>query len=398
MPVYSYSRLETYQNCPLKYKFQYIDRIPRRTSGVEAFVGSRVHEALEKLYKDLLAGKRNTKEDLLTFYDQQWARHWDEETVTIVRTDIAPDDYHRGGLRCVDMYYDRHQPFDEDATMGVEVRVVFALDPESRYRMQGYIDRLVRAKDGVWEIQDYKTSSSLPTQEQVDEKSQLALYQIGVQQKWPQVKKFRQVWHFLRHDTALSSTRTEDQLDDLRRSTIQLIEEIEAQQDFPPTKSNLCSWCDFQDRCPMWKHLVGTTRLPPEKFNLDDGVRLVDELASLQDQARENKVRTQEIKAKLAAYARQEKVEVIAGSEHLATVRFGEKLKFPESGDDKREELEALLRQAGKWEEISSLSSVTLNKALSKEEWSPDLVEKVKAYATTEEDAQVRLKNKKEEG
>jgi len=35
MPVYSHSKLGTYENCPRKYKLQYIDRIerPRRARG-----------------------------------------------------------------------------------------------------------------------------------------------------------------------------------------------------------------------------------------------------------------------------------------------------------------------------------------------------------------------------
>jgi len=29
MPIYSHSRLEAFKNCPLKYKFNYIDKIKR---------------------------------------------------------------------------------------------------------------------------------------------------------------------------------------------------------------------------------------------------------------------------------------------------------------------------------------------------------------------------------
>ena len=57
MPVYSHSRLETFETCPQKYKFRYIDKLekPRRADLFEAFVGSRVHETLQKLYRDLQA-------------------------------------------------------------------------------------------------------------------------------------------------------------------------------------------------------------------------------------------------------------------------------------------------------------------------------------------------------
>jgi len=51
--VYSNSRIETFEQCPRKYKFRYLENIKTGTEGVEAYVGKRVHETLEKLYRDL---------------------------------------------------------------------------------------------------------------------------------------------------------------------------------------------------------------------------------------------------------------------------------------------------------------------------------------------------------
>ena len=78
MPTYSNSKLSTYENCPQKYKFHYIDKIklPEAPEGIEAFMGSRVHETLEKLYKDLILFKNNTQDDLLEYYTDQWKRNW----------------------------------------------------------------------------------------------------------------------------------------------------------------------------------------------------------------------------------------------------------------------------------------------------------------------------------
>jgi putative RecB family exonuclease len=53
MTIYSHSRLETFKICPLKYKFSYIDKIKREEEGIEAFLGSRFHEVMERIYKDL---------------------------------------------------------------------------------------------------------------------------------------------------------------------------------------------------------------------------------------------------------------------------------------------------------------------------------------------------------
>lgn len=397
MPVYSHSRLETYQTCPLQYKFQYIDRLPRKTKGIEVFLGSRVHEALEKLYNDLLHGKRNTKAELLDYFEEQWKKNYDADIVKIVRKEYSPNHYQSTGQQCIEQYYDRYVPFDHDITVAVERRLDFSLDPENQYRVTGLVDRLAKTADGVWEIHDYKTSGHLPTQQDVDDDAQLGLYQIGLQQAWPDAERVHLVWHYLRFDTMLSSTRTLDQLDTLRKQTMRLIDEIVTAESFPPRESSLCDWCDFQNLCPKRKHLLSIASLSAEKFQANNGVRLVDEYADLKDQDRETKALLEEARKRLIAYARQEGLEVVSGTRQLASVLLKKKFKFPESGDEKRILLEEMLRQAGKWDEIASVSSSTLDKIIRKGEWEPNLIQRVKDFAQEEEDSQVRLRKKQKE-
>ena len=57
MTVYSQSRLGAYENCPQKYKLKYVDNIKPQEEGIHLFLGSRVHETLEKLHKDLVLTK-----------------------------------------------------------------------------------------------------------------------------------------------------------------------------------------------------------------------------------------------------------------------------------------------------------------------------------------------------
>ena len=74
MTTYSHSRLGTFQQCRYKYKLQYIDKIKVELESIEAFMGKRVHETLEKLYKDLKFQKLNSNEELkeqLVMYAQQ---------------------------------------------------------------------------------------------------------------------------------------------------------------------------------------------------------------------------------------------------------------------------------------------------------------------------------------
>lgn len=49
MTVYSHSRLSCFEQCPQKFKLQYIDKVETEVEeSVEAFLGSRTHETLEK--------------------------------------------------------------------------------------------------------------------------------------------------------------------------------------------------------------------------------------------------------------------------------------------------------------------------------------------------------------
>ena len=49
--LYSHSRLASFENCPKQFEFRYIQKIPSETESIEAFVGKRVHEVLERLYE-----------------------------------------------------------------------------------------------------------------------------------------------------------------------------------------------------------------------------------------------------------------------------------------------------------------------------------------------------------
>ena len=85
MPTtYSHSRLSTYENCPLKFKYTYIDKLDRdRRDSIEAFMGGLVHETMERLYKDLNYAKLNPLEELVSFYRTRWEQEWTEEIIIV---------------------------------------------------------------------------------------------------------------------------------------------------------------------------------------------------------------------------------------------------------------------------------------------------------------------------
>jgi putative RecB family exonuclease len=257
--VWSHSRLSSYENCPKQFHYRYVERRSVDVESVEAFVGKRVHAVLERLNHFVGRGLVPSLGKVLARFRSDWEQQYDPDRVRIVRTENPPESYREMGERCLSNHYRRHYPFDREETLGVEEHVTFVLDAGRRYRMQGIVDRVARAPDGALEIHDYKTGRRVPSQEDLDADRQLALYQIGVEEKHGPVGAVRLVWHYLLRNQVRVSTRTPEQLDALRASTIELIDRIEAERDFAPRPGPLCTWCEHNDVCPA----VAARKPPP---------------------------------------------------------------------------------------------------------------------------------------
>jgi putative RecB family exonuclease len=393
--IYSYSRLETFEQCPQKFKFTYIDQIESEIEGIEAFMGSRVHEALYKLYFDLRHTKLNPLEEILAYYRGRWEEEW-HPGVQILRDGLAPDHYRDLGEKCLSDYYRRYAPFDQARTLGLEHHVSFHLDPAGKYVLQGYIDRLSQPKEGVVWIHDYKAKGYLPSQREADEDRQLALYQLAIQQIWPDVGEVELIWHHLIYDKEVHSRRSAEELDRLREETIALIGKIESTADFPPRQSALCNWCEYRPRCPLFRHEYELAALPENRYLQESAVRLVERLAELQSEEERIKKETEQVKAALAAMAQSKGYEVFFGKDHKVRIKFYDGFKFPGKNDPGRADLERVVKESGRWLEVSMLDVFALSKALLYAGWSPDLVAKLKALGRPEKHPWVKLMKRNE--
>lgn len=193
---------------------------------IEAFMGLRVHEALEKLYRDLQLSKANAVDELVSFYSESWQKYY-SENIKIIREGYSPENYRETGEKCIREYYARYYPFNDGKTLGLEQMI--NIDIEG-YKLQGYIDRLSSNSYGAYEIHDYKTSQHLPAQMHFEKDRQLALYHIGVQDMFQDADHVNLVWHYLVYDKEIRSSRTPQELSKLKSGIVALIEKIERAQ------------------------------------------------------------------------------------------------------------------------------------------------------------------------
>ena len=252
MVCYSHSRLSTFENCPLQYKFKYIDKIkPDFENSIEGLLGTKVHDTLEWLYNEIKANNLPELDDAINYYIQKWNKDYNP-TIKIVK-DLPAQEYFQKGIQFIIDYFKTHHPFI-DGTLETEKKIFINLDNEGRYKLIGFIDRLVHNKDtNIFEIHDYKTSNSLKSQAELDNDRQLALYSLAIKHEFPQAHDIHLIWHFLAFNKKIISKRTDEQLEELKQEIIKKINLIESTTEFPPQVSILCKWCAYRSNCQMFK-------------------------------------------------------------------------------------------------------------------------------------------------
>lgn len=366
------------------------------TEGIEAFVGKRVHETLEKLYRDLKYTKLNSLEELLTFYETEWEKNWHAK-IRIVRQEFTPGHFFALGQQCIADYYKHYHPFDQGKTLGLEEKIDMKLTAgDKTYSLIGYIDRLTWVSEtDTYEIHDYKTGSSVPTQADADHDRQLALYQLGIMQRWPDAKNFKLVWHYLATDKEITSHRTDADLKAVEAEVIDAIKDIEAEQKIGRWEvrvSALCGWCEYKPICPAFKHGAALEAVSPNAYAQDSGVQLVSKYAELEArkaaldaQVADIQAEQKQIEEAALDYAAKNDLLALDGPGHRLVIKADDEFKVPRKTDDPFawELLRTTLKNAGKLEDVSTVNANMLKYAMKKGKWPADLVKSLMGLVST---------------
>lgn len=379
--AFSHSRISAYETCPKKYECAYITRPAKGPSTIEAFMGSRVHEALEWLYRKAGVGRVPDEAALVAKFHQRWDAEWSDDIV-VVRPDHEAADYRAIGERSLLEYHRRYAPFDQGRTVGLEMRIELALDESRDHMLMGYLDRLVKVADGVWEIHDYKTSNTLATQQQADADRQLALYQIAVQEAYPDARDVTLVWHYLTFDTEVRSARTSEQLEALRAETLAAVLKIERATEFPTKVCSLCDWCEYRDSCPAWTQVDAVAATSREQRVEVPLASLVNEYMAASEAASAAAEERDRLRDAIIVGTAEAGLDRIAGTEYVVRVFRYDSLRLPEAKDPRRCELEAVLRASGQWERFAQVNGFALSKAMEAGGLPEELVPEVLRYVT----------------
>ncbi len=349
----SYSALETFGQCPQKYKFEYIDKI-RVPKGKEAVFGTAMHGALKFLFsRDPLYP---TLEETLSHFRK-----------TLLESPAVPDDEKErfcvSGEKMLTDFYKKNPPWKFN-TIDLESRFAVSITDrltQESHELVGNIDRIDKLEDNSYEIVDYKTSRRLPSQDSVDANTQLAVYQLGIHKKWPHIKPAEVALslYFLRSGEKLSTNRSGEDLKNVEErvlSTIHTIEQKTTEGDFPPKPTILCDWCGYKPMCPAWRHLYRREELAPEeKKTVDETVK---EYFTLKEEITEREARLSAVTKFINDYFERESVDrIFAESGSIMRAR-----QERTSWDSTK--IEAILKGTPFWQDILSPDPAKVKKAL----------------------------------
>lgn len=234
----SVSRVKTFKQCPRKYYYNYIEKLPRK-DWPHFDLGTLVHGALENfhdvfrkdasdinlkgLMKQSFKHQRDEMEKKKTLSNETLLEARDlllEYLKTIESEGIGSD------IICLEEEFDI--PLSED------VHII------------GFIDRLDLDNDGIYHIKDYKTNKNMKYMEPF----QLNAYGIYLLDKYPDIDYYRSSYIMMRFGgKAISYDFNKEDVEKCKLNLLQYAEHIREEGKWSLKPSRLCDWCDFKDPC-----------------------------------------------------------------------------------------------------------------------------------------------------
>lgn len=311
----SVSRLKKYEQCPKAFEFHYVKGIKSKDFQLALAFGTMLHKVLEDLFRWVIDEEFQgflPLEKAIDFYKKAWSE-----------SGIVGIDVYNEGVKIVRDYIRRHPEVNHFNILAVEAEFNLQLE---EFRVNGRIDRVDRIDDETIEVVDFKSNRMLFTRDEVDTDLQMSVYALAARQMWPWAKKMRFTFDMLRHDTRMTTYRSEEEMRDAADYVVAIGRNTEKGL-YPARLNSNCGYCDHRNACIEYQDAV-TKRV--EMFSTGDDL---EKIAALRE-----KVATV---AKLA-YAKQRDLDAIikARLEHaenqelvLAGTRFrlvpSESIEYP---------------------------------------------------------------------
>ncbi len=240
---FSYTQLETYERCPLQYKYQYIMRVPTTPSASLSF-GDTIHKTMQYFYNEFMKDKTVPLEKLLRIYKNSW-----------IPLGYASADHEKRmkseGIKILTGYFDKYHNRQIDI---LATEKPFKIKLYDQIFITGKIDRIDRGVGSTIEIVDYKTGKK-PTDKDLKKSLQLSIYALAATNRGLYNKKLRDVnlvFYYLQTGDRISFKKTPEEISDTKTRIKTIVDEIKSSA-YDPKVGPWCDFCPFKMICEAWQ-------------------------------------------------------------------------------------------------------------------------------------------------
>ena len=245
-PTLSPTRIATYLECAMKYRYVYVDKIGRYylRAKPQYALGSTLHNVLRTFHEE---GAIHTAEELVSRVGEKWV------SAGFV-TPEQEQDFRTAGEEMARSYREAYQ---ERAVMQTETILAEKQikTDMGAFWLAGRIDRVDRYPDGSLEVIDYKSGRWEVTSEEVAGDLAMNIYQFILRRNHPGARISSTIY-CLRSGIHASAEMTDGEADRFG-ADIQIIGEEIVSRDFEnvePARIEVCEWCEFVPRCErFWR-------------------------------------------------------------------------------------------------------------------------------------------------
>jgi len=223
-------RLRTFRRCRLRYRYQYVDRLPGRPSPQD-ILGAVIHAALHDFFRYVPPSERD-EERLITVLDEKWQALAHRPT---------------GGESLRERAEAQLRLFAREEDLSVQPIALerhFQAPLSEGVALVGRVDRVDEGPDGSLHLIDYKTG---PCPEEPDVE-QLHLYAIMLAHKLSRPLR-RASYYYLELGDVLSISPDRQELDEVARRALAAAQEMAAETEYPATVGRHCGGCPYLYLC-----------------------------------------------------------------------------------------------------------------------------------------------------
>lgn len=238
--ILSISRVKTYQQCPRKYYYNYIEKLPK-LSWDHFNLGTFVHGVLEFFHENLRDNNSLKDVNINKIMKQSFQKQYFKmkNGNIILKKEML--------LEAKDMLMSY---MNNIINKGIDARILileneFKIPLNEKYLIKGIIDRLDQESNGTLHIKDYKTNKN----SKYMEPSQLITYGLYILDKYPNIKKYKGSYIMMRFNKCISYEFKIRDIEKEKNKLIKYADSIANEQRWKACHSNLCGWCDFKNVC-----------------------------------------------------------------------------------------------------------------------------------------------------